>query len=154
MTKVNGEYNYTESGLDNVYLENGFEFVKSLRGRHVVIGDLDGLHEMIGTFLINNRKDLSGKEFRFLRHEMVMSQDTLAKLLDVSEQSIRNWERQKTVGIPPTAQALVRLLYQEHIGANEEISGTLKRIADLEEVIDQTVALRATKKGWRMADAA
>lgn len=154
MTKVNGGYLYTECGLDNIHLVNGYDLVDSSRGRHVVIQDIDGLHGMIGKFLINARKDLSGKELRFLRHEMLMSQDTLANLLEVSEQSIRNWERQKTISIPKPSEALIRLLYQEHVGGNEKISSILKRIADLEEEIDHQVTLKLTNKKWQLADAA
>jgi DNA-binding transcriptional regulator YiaG len=154
MTKVNSDYYYTESGLDSIYLVNGFEFVDSPRGRSVVIQDIDGLHDMIGTILINERKDLSGKELRFLRQEMAMSQDTLANLLGVSDQSIRNWEREKTAGITSTAQSVVRLLYQEHLGGNEKIKGSLKRIADLEEEIDHRLTLEATNKGWQAKEAA
>ena len=154
MTKVNGEYLYTECGLDNIYLANGYDLVDSSRGRHVVIQNIDGLHKTIGRFLINERKELSGKEFRFLRHEMLMSQDTLANLLEVSEQSIRNWERQKTISIPKPSEALIRLLYQEHIGGNVKISSILKKIAELEEEIDNLVTLRLTNEEWQLADAA
>ena len=40
-------YHYTESGLDTVYLLNGYEIVKSERGTGVRIQDVDGLHTAI-----------------------------------------------------------------------------------------------------------
>ena len=64
MKHPTGDYHYTESGLDNVYLVNGFTYVDRPDGREVVIEDIDGLHRAIGEFLITNRKNLSGKEIR------------------------------------------------------------------------------------------
>lgn len=154
MTRLNGEYHYTECGLDFVYLANGYRFVDSQKGRQVVIEGIDELHKVIGKFLVNNRKVLSGKDFRFLRHEMSMSQDVLANLLEVSEQSIRNWEREKTNNIPPSAAALIRLLYRECIGGNNQIKAILEKIANLEEEIDRKVVLETTDDGWQLQDAA
>lgn len=147
---TNDDYKYTECGLDNIYLANGYKFVDGRRGREVVIEDIDGLHKEIGKFFVNKRKLLSGKEFRFLRHEMLMSQDVLANLLEVSEQSIRNWELEKTNNIPPTPAMLTRLLYQEYIGKNKDVRRILEKIADLEEEIDNKVTLEATDNGWQL----
>lgn len=149
----NGGYRYTECGIDAVYLENGFQFVDTPSGRQVSIRNIDGLHEAIGRFLVSKRKDLSGKEFRFLRHEMLMSQATLSKLFDVSEQAIHRWETGKTKEIPKPAEALVRLLYKEHIreGGNEKIRSSLKKIADLEDEIDHALTFAETNQGWKIA---
>lgn len=146
-------YHYTESGLDNVWLLDGFAFVDGSQGRQVTIEDLDGLHEAIGRLLIEKKKNLTGREIRFLRHEMLMSQTTLAKLLEVSEQAIARWEKGKTQ-IPKPAEALIRLLYREHIkkDGRGNIRSILERIADLEDVLDGTIALqKRSKKEWRLA---
>ena len=148
---ANGEYRYTECGIDAVYLANGFQFVDTPSGRQVSIRNIDGLHKAIGRHLVSKRKDLSGKEFRFLRHEMLMSQATLSKLLDVSEQAIHRWETGKTKEIPKPAEALVRLLYKEHVGGNEKIKSSLKKIADLEDEIDHVLTFTETNQGWKRA---
>src|SRR5579884_196603 len=125
-------YHYTESGLDNIYLANGYEFVEAPTGRTVRITDIDGLHEAIGKALITGKKNLSGKEIRFLRHEMMMSQAFLAKLLEVGEQTVHRWEKGKGE-VPKPAEALIRLLYREHI-KDKSVSGIrnhLQRLADL-----------------------
>ena len=77
--------------MDDVYLVNGFEFVDAPQGRQVTIKDIDGLHRAIGEWLINHKKDLHGRDLRFLRHEMLMSQATLARLLDVGEPTVHRW---------------------------------------------------------------
>ena len=79
-------YHYTECGLSNIYLENGFQYIETSRGQAVSIKDASGLHRAIGLFLVTTKKDLIGEEIRFLRNEMLMSQHTLANLLGVSEQ--------------------------------------------------------------------
>ena len=146
-------YQYTECGLDNVYLVNGYEFVDTPRGRQVTIKDIDGLHKRIGS-IVSEKENLSGKEVRFLRHEMLMSQSTLAKLLGVSEQAIRRWENGKSQ-VPKPAEALIRLLYEETTGHPQgDLKKALRRIADLEDVLDGMMTLRDTKRGWEQVEQA
>ncbi|MBV9989796.1 MAG: transcriptional regulator [Alphaproteobacteria bacterium] len=148
--KLNQTYHYTECGLDNVYLCGGIEYVNGPHGKQVIIRDIDGLHKIIGSILVNEKRDLSGKELRFLRHEMLMSQATLAKLLDVADQTVHRWEAGKTE-VPKPAEALIRLLFNEHLGNNEKIKASLKRIAELEDVIDQKrLTLIEGKQGWQL----
>ena len=59
--KAREMYHYTESGLDNVYLVNGFEFIPSPSGKSVVIQDIDGLHNAIGR-ISNPGKESSYRE--------------------------------------------------------------------------------------------
>lgn len=145
-------YQYTECGLDNIYLMNGFKFRNTPRGKAVSINDVDGLHKAIGLYLVTNKKDLSGVEVRFLRDEMLMSQYTLGKLLGVSDQAVRRWEGGK-VEIPKPSEFLLRLLYREHVcDKSGKISATLKEIADLEnQMSDQPILFKDTAKGWKSA---
>lgn len=144
-------YHYTECGLDTVYLVNGFEFVQAPEGKSVVIQDIDGLHRLIGEHLINDRKHLSGKEIRFLRHEMLLSQAVLARLLGVDEQTVARWEKGTGKKVPQMADATIRLLYSEHVGGNMKITELLESIADLEDEIDGKMKLQETSDGWGIA---
>lgn len=146
----NGEYHYTESGLDSVYLVGGFKISGSGDQATVVIQDLDGLHEAIGRHLVCEKKRLSGKEIRFLRTELLMSQSTLATLLHVDEQTVARWEKGRSK-LPGTADATLRLLYLEHVGGNEKISSILRRIADIEDYIDQRMDLTEQDGHWMAA---
>ena len=89
-------YHYIECGLDDVWLINGFEYHESPRGKTVSISNIESLHEAVGVHICRNRRDLSGAEIRFLRREMLMSQSTLARLLDVTELTINRWETEKS----------------------------------------------------------
>ena len=145
-------YHYTECGLKNIYLLNGYKFIDTSRGKAISIKDVDGLHKAIGLFLVTNKKDLSGDEVRFLRLGMLMSQSTLAELLGTSDQTIRRWERGK-VTIPKPSESLLRLLYREHVHDKDgKISTVLREIADLEEMINgKEFLFKDTSKGWKSA---
>lgn len=143
-------YHYSECGLNNVYLINGFKTIETFQGEATSIHDMDGLHNAIGIFLVLHQKDLSGDEIRFLRREMLMSQRTLSNLLGVSEQAIRRWENGK-IKIPKPSESLLRLLYREHVNdQNGKIASVLKEISRLEEKLSEIV-FRDTKHGWQAA---
>ncbi len=108
-------YHYTECGIDNVYLVNGYNFVDVLGGRSVVIQDMDGLHKAIGMILVIDRKQLSGQEIRYLRTELLLSQSGFGRVLDVDAQTVARWEKNK-IPMPRAAEAALRVLYAEHVG--------------------------------------
>ena len=65
--------------------------------------------------IVADRKKLSGREFRFLRTELLMSQATLARMLGVTELTVARWEKGHAK-LPQMADATLRMLYLEHIG--------------------------------------
>jgi putative transcriptional regulator len=145
-------YHYTESGLDFVYLVKGVDYADAPHGKTVTIHNIDGLHKAIGRFLIEERKSLSGQEIRFLRHELLLSQGALAKIMGVEEQTVRRWEQDK-VAIPRTADVSLRVLYSEHIGGNDKLSEMLHRLADFDDAIDRlTLTLFGSPEGWVVKD--
>lgn len=152
-----GEYHYTESGLDNVYLASGFSYIESPRGTHVQIDDIDGLHRIIGETLVNNHKNLSGKEVRFLRIEMGMSQTALARHLGVSDRAVIRWEKAQAGQLPSTAEASIRMLYRDFInddGRSGVMRRMLKKIADMENKIERMSLSKAGHAKWRPAQSA
>lgn len=151
---TNETYHYTESGLDDVYLANGYDFIETGAGKSVRIHDIDGLHEAIAHFLIRERKILSGSEIRFLRHELLMSQNTLANILDVTEQTVRRWEQGRQQ-IPRSADAVLRQVYFEHDSKSSKMTEILQRIADIEDDIDRMVCFENNSESeWDVIDQA
>ena len=132
-------YHYKECGLDYIYLAGGF-----------ITSMVPGAGDR--RMLIEDKKNLSGREIRFLRHEMLMSQATLAKLLEVSEQAIHRWEKGKTGQVPKPAEALIRLLYREHIQAGGGIRKKLEKLADLEDATGgaRVTARKSRNNKWQL----
>lgn len=118
-------YHYTESGLQNVWLANGYAKVKTRHGAGVSIRDVEGLHRTIGKRLAQKPR-LTGAEFRFLRKEMGLSQSGIASLVGATEQTVSLWERRGS--IPKSVDRLVRLIYLEHIGRNERVRDLIDRL--------------------------
>lgn len=142
-------YHYRACGLENVYLLNGFSIEETRHGRTVAIDDLDGLHRAIGRRLARKKKELTGRELRFLRRELELSQQGLGALLSKSGQAVARWEKGHN-RIDGAAEALFRLLYLEHAGGNRRIRALLGQLAELDELADeQKMRFEETERGWR-----
>jgi putative transcriptional regulator len=142
-------YHYTESGLQNIWLSNGYASVKTKHGKGVSIHDVEGLHRVIGKALARKPK-LTGSELRFVRKEMGMSQSALAALVGTSEQNVSLWERRGA--IPKTADRLVRLIYLEQIGNNPKVRELIDRLndQDREQMLEKMTFSEQAGK-WREA---
>jgi DNA-binding transcriptional regulator YiaG len=145
-------YQYTESGLDNVFLLSGYEYADG--GKTVVIHDIDGLHRAIGRELASQPHRLTGKEFRFLRSELLLSQAGLAKLLGVKELTIGRWEREESE-IPAIAEAAVRAMFQQSLKEGFQFRKLLEEMADLEdEMARPTLTMQERKGRWTVSETA
>jgi putative transcriptional regulator len=144
-------YQYKECGLSNIYLANGYVERMTSRGRAVYVEDVEGLHKAIGLWLARDKKTLDGREARFLRLEMGLSQVALAVLLGKNEQSVARWEKKTLLaddGIPPESERMIRFLYLEFIGDNTPMREFLQALADLEFVDRVDTAFSETDAGW------
>jgi putative transcriptional regulator len=127
--KPKAPYHYTACGLDDVYLLSGYEVEETPYGKGVGIKNADDLHAAIGAFLVNSKKSLSGKEIRFLRHQMDLTQSELARLFGTSTQQVARYEKEES-DMPGPADRVLRLLYNEHIQSTTTVR-------DLLTVLDQ-----------------
>lgn len=144
-------YHYTESGLTNVWLANGFTIRKTKYGEGVSIHNVDGLHRAIARALAN-KPHLTGAQVRFLRKEMGMSQRGLGELLGVTDQSVALWERKGR--LPKTADRLLRLIYVEHDKGNAPIVSFIQRINDLDQQDHEQIIAKEAKGSWTTSLAA
>ncbi|MBP9940071.1 MAG: transcriptional regulator [Comamonas sp.] len=129
-------YHYTECGLKNVWLKDGYRTIDTPYGKATSIDDVESLHKAIATSLIEKKGQLDGAELRFLRTTAKLTQKTLAELLSTSEQSISLWERNN--GITATADMMVRLLCAEKLGLQPKatlISEVTRMVKSLQEKI-------------------
>ncbi len=141
-------YHYTESGLRNVYLKNGYTITKTEYGEAISIKDVAGLHRTIGS-AIARKTHLTGAELRFLRKELGLSQRALASLIGASEQVVSLWERKGKM--PRAADRLVRVLYLETAEGNVRIKKWLEDLARTDERGPERMELQTRAGQWRKA---
>ena len=141
-------YHYTDGGLRNVWLANGYEIKKTPYGEGVTFHNLDGLTESICIALTKKAGLLTGAEFRYIRSAgMLLSQPSLGKLMGIDGQSVARWE--KTSKVPRWADKLVRLLYTAQAEGNEPIAKAVERIKTVERLVKQRIVVKESRGRWK-----
>ena len=144
-------YHYTECGLSNVYLKNGFS-VENIDGEeYTSIDDMNGLHQTILQIIIDSQLPLTHEAFKFLRVELNVSQKVLANRFGVSEQTIARYEK-NTSSIPRTTDAALRSLYMESLDKNNPVSYFLDLLSDVEACdAEKDILLEEVQQHWAIA---
>jgi len=115
------DYHYTECGLDNVIIQ-GMENTEDNAGNETItIPAIGMLHQVIAKGVVTQPSKMGGRELRFLRTEMGLTQDELARVLKVTLLTISRWEREESP-IKDTAEMLIRLLAVERLELDVEMS--------------------------------
>ena len=140
-------YHYVDSGLDHVYLQNGYDEI----GDAISIHNIDELHEVIGRSIVV-RATMAGAEFRFLRIELNLSQAHLAQLLGVVESSVRNWEKGRTKTVSEPSARMLKFLYMQSLDKACLLGEMLESISQLNRDIHHLeMHLKETSQGWMKA---
>ena len=143
------KYKYSLSGLDNVYLLNGYTITHTDYGDAVAIADVDGLHKMIAEVLINKSQRLIPAEFRFLRKEMKLTQSMLANMFGVSDQTVARIEKGETVADVPY-EALFRACANEIICKKRaEITALINEINIRNDAQNHEMMLMVADEKWQ-----
>ncbi len=108
-------HHYTESGLDNIWLSNGYQIDDSIS-----VDQPNNLHYTIASHMISLRSKLSPKEFKYLRNDIQATQATFAAVLGISESTIRNWEHGRSE-ISPIADRMIRMIYRSCAGDDPDV---------------------------------
>ena len=145
---MKGQYHFTDGGLRNVWLHNGFALTKTPYGNAVSIEDMDGLVLLICRQLVHKPGKLTGAEFRYLRQHLSLSQKSLAKSFGNSEQSIAIWE--KTSKLPLWADKHIRLLWTAAHDRRTTVHTLVERLNVVERLVSQRIVLKDTPRGWRV----
>lgn len=121
------EYVYRECGLDNVVVKGCTFHIDDAGDDTVTIPNVRDLHRAIASGIVSKPSSLSGRELRFLRTEMGMTQAELAALVHREALAISRWERGEVELIDANAEAMIRLIAKEALGL--EIDVTVREIA-------------------------
>jgi putative transcriptional regulator len=141
---------YPDCGLDNIYLLNGYEVFKTPYGDGVAVTNVDGLRQAIAWHLATHKKLLDGKEIRFLRKEMDLTQSELGKCLGVDAQTVARWEKGEH-NINGPAERLLRALYVEHVHGKLSVHELLSMLDELDALLCSRQVFETTEEGWKAA---
>lgn len=139
-------YHYKECGLNNVWLENGFVEKATAYGKAVAIDDAIELHKLLTLDLTMKKGRITGKELRFMRVVLGMSQEGLGKCVGATEQSVSLWER--TGKVPQSTDSIVRMIASEKLNGNSKVSDVIERINTVERICNQRIVAREKKNKW------
>jgi transcriptional regulator with XRE-family HTH domain len=96
--------------------------------------------------LIKKKGRITGKELRFMRTAIGMSQEGLSKCVGTTEQSVSLWER--TGKVPQYADSLLRLLVSEKFKGNNKVTEVIERINTVERLCNQQIVAREKMHKW------
>ncbi|SEL90108.1 Helix-turn-helix [Colwellia chukchiensis] len=144
-------YHYTESGLSNVYLVNGFTVEVEDGEEFTSIDDAHGLHKAIAMAIVDGKRPMTHEEFKFLRIELNQSQSALAKRFGVNEQTIARYEKGQT-SIPRTTDFCLRQLYTESLDRSSSLGYFLELLADAEaQAAAVEIRMQEVEDHWEIA---
>ena len=143
------KYHYIESGLDNVFI-NGLEPVVDADGDQVIeIPFIAALHAEIARGIVMSKGAISGKELRFLRTEMGMTQAQLSEKVGVDSQTVGRWEREETP-FDSNAELVIRRIAGERLvdAFDESMERLVDRMKSNEA--DPDITIEAEADGYRL----
>jgi len=143
-------HHYLDCGLENVFLEGGFEVIDTPYGQGITIDDLDGYIAVLLIALSKKPMPLNGKEFRFLRTELDLSQTTMGELCGRKERRLRDWEKNNE-NVPDPANTIIRIVYKERFDPTVTFEGLSKDIRNLQALDRKAYEMKlvSTDDGWR-----
>lgn len=138
---------YKACGLDHVYLLSGYEIEETGYGKGVRIRNADGLHKVIGASLVRDRKLLTGKEIRFLRQQMDLTQSELARFFGCHAQTVARYEKEEC-DMPGAVDHILRLLFKEHLSEGIGVRELLTVLDAMDDRTSEKLLFEVTDDSW------
>lgn len=114
------DYRYDECGLDNVILKNLPVRLDDDGEELIVIPAVNLLHNVLLAAVASKPSGLIGKEIRFIRTKLGMTQAELARVIGRDGQTIGRWERNE-FEIEQSADTLIRILAFQFLDGESEL---------------------------------
>lgn len=131
---VKNAYHYTECGLDDIYLVNGFTREEIDGDEIVSIHDIDALHVAIGLKIAAASPKLKPNEVKFLRKQLGLTQTQLAQKLKLEAQAVGRYERGEIDEIPGPVDLALRFTYVISVMPKEILEKLLHKINEHNEI--------------------
>lgn len=139
-------YHFTDGGLRNVWLSNGYVEHKTPYGNGVSFHDLDGLVVAICRALCKKPSKLTGAEFRYIRAALLISQKSLGQLFGYTEQAVAKWE--KLGKVPKIVDAALRLIFIERHDGHKKNTAVVDVLDAIDRVANTRILLTEAKSKW------
>jgi len=144
--RISKLYRYTLCGLDNVYLCSGFTQEKINGEIYTSVKNAEDLHMIIALRLSALRRPLLGKEITFLRKQLRITQEELAKHFDVSRKTVSEYEREISRMPRPSqmllqinvAKSLFDIIHQMH---NNDDPSVVQFLPAIDEFLNYAITL-------------
>lgn len=136
--KTKKDYQYVESSLDNVVL-SGINVYECCGEVMPEIKNVEKLHKLIALAIVKKSSLLSGKEFRFIRKQMLLKEKEIAAILGVSPVSVSRWEKENAK-IGASNDRLIRMLYIQSVEENNNkvFCGIVNGLATIKQSAKQS----------------
>jgi DNA-binding transcriptional regulator YiaG len=146
---MSGLYQYASCGLNYVYLRNGYVLRQTNDGEEAEIHQSDALNNAIAEVIITRPFSLRGKEVRFLRSLLKLSQASLARVLQTARVTIARWEGAPDQPIKGTADTALRLLYALTIEKHRIAEQVCRILSSVHfATVEHAITFRETSHGW------
>jgi len=139
-------YHFTDGGLRNVWLSNGYIEHKTPYGNGVSFHDLDGLVVAICRALCKKPGKLTGAEFRYIRAALLLSQKSLGKLFGYTEQAVAKWEKYGKV--PKVVYAALRMIFIERHDGNKKVTAAVDMLNAIDRITNTKIIVTEEKSKW------
>ena len=149
---------YEGCGLENIWLLDGFSLIHRNGEELTQVEDVEGLHKAISLHLVRHRKALTGREIKFIRRSIDLTQGELAHQLGTGVETVARWEKDK-FNIPGPEDRLLRIITLLALSEPDEFARLIKEMPhnldDLDEAPDRPVSFKHTDsadRGWIEAE--
>jgi putative transcriptional regulator len=140
-------YRFTDGGLRNVWLKNGYVERSTPYGKTVSFHDLDGLVVAICNALVKKQGRLTGAEFRYIRTALLLSQKSLGQAVGYTEQAVAKWE--KTGKVPKAIDLMLRMLFVRKHSGDKNVSALLDMLNSLDRISHAKIIVSESRSKWK-----
>jgi len=148
--EIKTPFNYKGCGLDDIWLLSGYDLEDIDGEETVAIRNLDGLQEAIAQSLVTRKKVLKGKEIRFLRLQLDLTQSELARLVGCDSQQIARYEKDENK-MPGPAGRVLRMLVREYYGGNVSVRALLEALDGMDAKLEDKQVFSEMPDGrWKV----
>lgn len=139
-------YRFTDGGLRNIWLLNGYMEHKTPYGNGISFHDLDGLVIAICHALCTQPGKLTGVEFRYVRNALLLSQKRFGQLVGYTEQAVAKWE--KSGKVPKAIDLTIRLLFNERHSPNYKVTPLIETLNALDRTCSTKIIFKEEGSRW------